>query len=172
MNKNEITQEGYDRLVAERDHIDTVEKPRISQVLKEAIALGDLAENAEYITAKEEQANIEKRRAELDDLIATAVIISNESLDSKFLQTGHTVKLKDMVEKETVVFKIVGTTEIDPLNGIISNACPVGQHLLGHKKGDVVEFQVPAYMAKYKILEIYKEDKETTKFQKVKVSEK
>lgn len=157
---HEITKEGYNKLIEERNFIDAVERPRISEILKEAIALGDLAENAEYISAKEEQANIEKRKAELDDLISSAVIISEEALNTNYLQTGHTVQVLDMVYDEVAVYKIVGTTETDPLNGKISNVCPVGQHLLGHKIGDIVEFPVPEGMAKYQILDIFKEQNE------------
>lgn len=158
---HEITQEGYNKLVEERNFIDAVERPRISQILKEAIALGDLAENAEYISAKEEQAEIEKRKAELDDLISSAVIISEDTLNTSYLQTGNTVKVMDMIYNEVATYKIVGTTETDPLNGKISNACPVGHHLLGHKAGEVVEFSVPEGMAKYKILNIYKDQTQT-----------
>lgn len=158
---HEITQEGYNKLVEERNFIDAVERPRISQILKEAIALGDLAENAEYISAKEEQAEIEKRKAELDDLISSAVIISEDTLNTSYLQTGNTVKVMDMIYNEVATYKIVGTTETDPLNGKISNACPVGQHLLGHRAGEIVEFPVPEGMAKYKILNIYKDQTQT-----------
>ena len=153
---NEMTREGYDSLNAELEHLITVVRKENAARLKEAISLGDISENAEYDAAKDAQAETEERISNIEEILRTAVIVeeSDESDDS--VQTGRTVVLKDMKSKEEVTYKIVGTTEADPLNGKLSNASLVGQHLLGHHAGDKVEFPVPDGMAKYKIVEVRK----------------
>ena len=156
---NEMTREGYDSLNAELEHLITVVRKENAARLKEAISLGDISENAEYDAAKDAQAETEERISNIEEILRTAVIVDEseegeEGDDS--VQTGRTVTIRDMKTKETMTYKIVGTTEADPLNGKLSNASLVGQHLLGHHAGDKVEFQVPDGIAKYKIVEVRK----------------
>lgn len=157
-NSNEMTRKGYNDLELELEHLITVVRKENAERLKEAIALGDISENAEYDSAKDAQAETEERINQIEEILRTAIIVGespdNESDDT--VQTGRTVKVKDMKLNETMEYQIVGTTEADPLNGKLSNASLVGQHLIGNKAGDTVEFPIPDGVAKYKILEVKK----------------
>ena len=152
---NEMTREGYDKLNEELDHLITVVRKENAARLKEAISLGDISENAEYDAAKDAQAETEERISSIEEILRTAKIV-DETVDDgdDTVQTGRTVKLRDMDLKKTFTYKIVGTTEADPLNGKLSNASLVGQHIMGKKAGEVVEFPVPDGIAKYKIMEV------------------
>ena len=156
INSNEITREGYNALNQELEYLVTVVRKENAQRLKEAIALGDLSENAEYDAAKDAQAETEERINQIEEVLRTAKIVEDGEgeEDDHTVQTGRTVKIKDMVLNITETYKIVGTTEADPLNGKLSNASLVGSHLIGNKAGDVIEFPVPDGVAKYKILEV------------------
>ena len=151
-NTHEMTREGYDNLNAELEHLITVVRKENALRLKEAIALGDISENAEYDAAKDAQA--EERITEIEEILRTAVIVDESDEGDDTVQTGRTVTIKELNLGITATYKIVGTTEADPLNGKLSNASLVGEHLIGNKAGDVVEFQVPDGMAKYEILEV------------------
>ena len=152
---NEMTREGYEKLNAELDHLITVVRKENAERLKEAISLGDISENAEYDAAKDAQAETEERISTIEEILRTAKIVDESEDDGDdTVQTGRTVTLKDMKLKETVTYKIVGSNEADPLNGKLSNASLVGQHIMGHKAGDTVEFPIPDGTAKYKIMEV------------------
>lgn len=151
---NEMTREGYDNLNAELEHLITVVRKENAARLKEAISLGDISENAEYDAAKDAQAETEERISSIEEILRTAVIVDETDDNDDSVQTGRTVTVKDLVTKETMTYKIVGTTEADPLNGKLSNASLVGQHLLGHHAGDKVEFPVPDGIAKYQVVEV------------------
>ena len=155
MAANEMTREGYNALNEELEHLITVVRKENAERLKEAISLGDISENAEYDAAKDAQAETEERISEIEEILRTATIVDETADDSDdTVQTGRTVKIKDLELGIEATYKIVGTTESDPLNGKLSNASLVGQHLIGNKAGDVVEFAVPDGMAKYEILEV------------------
>ena len=151
---NEMTREGYDNLNAELEHLITVVRKENAERLKEAISLGDISENAEYDAAKDAQAETEERISSIEEILRTAVIVEETDESDDTVQTGRTVTIQDLDTKEKSTYKIVGTTEADPLNGKLSNASLVGEHLIGNKAGDVVEFMVPDGMAKYEILEV------------------
>ena len=151
---NEMTREGYDNLNAELEHLITVVRKENAERLKEAISLGDISENAEYDAAKDAQAETEERISNIEEILRTAVIVEETDESDDSVQTGRTVTIKDLKTKETMTYKIVGTTEADPLNGKLSNASLVGQHLLGHHAGDEVEIHVPDGVAKYKVVEV------------------
>ena len=151
---HEMTREGYDNLNAELEHLITVVRKENALRLKEAISLGDISENAEYDAAKDAQAETEERITEIEEILRTAKIVDDQDEGDDTVQTGRTVTVKDHVYGITSTYKIVGTTEADPLNGKLSNASLVGEHLLGCKAGDVIEFAVPDGMAKYEILEV------------------
>ena len=156
MAANEMTREGYNALNEELEHLITVVRKENAERLKEAISLGDISENAEYDAAKDAQAETEERISEIEEILRTAIIADETSSDESddTVQTGRTVKIKDLVLDITETYKIVGTTESDPLNGKLSNASLVGQHLIGNKAGDIVEFAIPDGIAKYEILEV------------------
>jgi transcription elongation factor GreA len=151
---NEMTREGYDKLNAELEHLITVVRKENAERLKEAISLGDISENAEYDAAKDAQAETEERISSIEEILRTAVIVEESDEGDDSVQTGRTVVLKDLTYDETVTYKIVGTTEADPLNGKLSNASLVGAHLLGLKAGEKVEFAIPDGIARYKVVEV------------------
>ena len=155
-NQAVVTRSGYENLVAELTHLKTVRRQEVARQLEEARAFGDLSENAEYAAAKDEQAETERRVFEIEALLRTAKVVeaAPDTVDEGTIQIGRTVRVQEVNRNIEVEYKLVGTRESDPLKGKISAASAVGQHLIGHKAGDVVEFQVPAGMAKYKILEV------------------
>lgn len=153
-NSHEMTREGYDNLNAELEHLITVVRKENAERLKEAISLGDISENAEYDAAKDAQAETEERISEIEEILRTAKIVDELDESDDTVQTGRTVTVRDLVFDMVSTYKIVGTTEADPLNGKLSNASLVGEHLIGCKAGDVIEFLVPDGMAKYEVLEV------------------
>ena len=146
-----LTQEGYDKIVAEHEELVSVRRKEVSERLKEAISYGDLSENAEYASAKDEQAELEERIVKLENMIRTAKIIDENDMSNDFVGVGLKVKIKDVDSGNEMEFTIVGSTEADPFAGRISNESLVGQHLLGKKKGEVVEIVVPDGVLHYKV---------------------
>ena len=142
-----LTQEGYDKIVAEHEELVSVRRKEISEKLKEAISYGDLSENAEYDAAKNEQ-------AEVEDMIKKAKIIKEEEMTNDFVGVGSRVSVKDVDNGDEMDFTIVGSTEADPFAGKISNESLVGQNLLGRKTGEVVEIIVPDGTLHYMITNI------------------
>ena len=149
-----LTQEGYDKIVAEHEELVSVRRKEISEKLKEAISYGDLSENAEYDAAKNEQAGLEERIFKLEDMIKKAKIIKEEEMSNDFVGVGSRVSVKDMDNGDEMDFTIVGSTEADPFAGKISNESLVGQHLIGQKTGTIVEIIVPDGTLHYKITNI------------------
>lgn len=151
-----LTQEGYDKIVAEHEELVAVKRKEISERLKEAISYGDLSENAEYDAAKNEQAELEERILKLENMIRKATIINEEEMSSDRVRVGLTVKVLDVEENEEMEFTIVGSTEADPFEGRISNESEVGKNLLGKQKGDTVQIVVPDGLLTYKVVDITK----------------
>ena len=151
-----LTQEGYDKIVAEHEELVAVKRKEISERLKEAISYGDLSENAEYDAAKNEQAELEERILKLENMIRKATIINEEEMSSDRVRVGLTVKVLDVEENEEMEFTIVGSTEADPFEGRISNESEVGKNLLGKRKGDTVQIVVPDGLLTYKVVDITK----------------
>ena len=149
-----LTQEGYDKIVAEHDELVSVRRKEVSERLKEAISYGDISEKAEYDSAKDEQAELEERILKLENMIRTAKIIDEAQMTSDYVKVGLTVKIEDMESGDKMEFTIVGSTEADPFEGRISNESLVGQNLLGKKKGDIVEIVVPDGILRYKVADI------------------
>ena len=149
-----LTQEGYDKIVAEHEELVSVRRKEISEKLKEAISYGDLSENAEYDAAKNEQAEVEKRIFKLEDMIKKAKIIKEEEMTNDFVGVGSRVSVKDVDNGDEMDFTIVGSTEADTFAGKISNESLVGQNLLGRKTGEVVEIIVPDGTLHYMITNI------------------
>lgn len=149
-----LTQEGYDKIVAEHEELVSVRRKEVSERLKEAISYGDLSENAEYDSAKDEQAELEERIVKLENMIRTAKIIDENQMTNDFVGVGLKVKIKDMDSGEDMEFTIVGSTEADPFAGRISNESLVGQHLLGKRKGEIAEIVVPDGVLHYKVVDI------------------
>lgn len=147
-----LTKEGYDKLVAEHEHLITVRRLEVAEHLKEAKSYGDLSENAEYDAAKDEQVEVEERIQYLEAMIRNAKIVESESSDS--VNLGHKVTIKNLGTGDVDTYAIVGITNADPLNGKISNASPLGSMLIGKRVGDKVEVELPMGIASFEILEI------------------
>lgn len=148
-----LTQEGYEKLAGELEHLKTVKRRQLSKAVGEARAHGDISENAEYDAAKDAQAHNEKRIMELEDKLARVRILDKNIPQDEVL-IGATVKLKDMDTEEELEYTLVSELEADFNQGKISITSPVGSSLLGHKENEVVEIKIPAGILKYKIIRI------------------
>lgn len=151
-----LTQEGYDKIVAEHEELVSVRRKEVSERLKEAISYGDLSENSEYDSAKNEQAELEERILKLENMIRKAKIINENEMDADRVSVGLKVKVQDTATGEEMEFTIVGSTEADPFAGKISNESEVGKNLLGKQKGEAVDIIVPDGVLTYKIVDITK----------------
>jgi transcription elongation factor GreA len=154
MEKMPMTAEGYTALDAELKRLKTEERPAVIQAIAEARAHGDLSENAEYHAAKERQAFIEGRVAELEDKIARAQIIDVSKLSGKQVKFGATVNLLDEDSGEKSKYKIVGEDESDVKGGKISITSPIARALIGKEEGDVVEVMAPGGAKSYEIVKV------------------
>ena len=147
-----VTKEGYTQLVNELESLKKNKRREVAQKIKEAKELGDLSENAEYSAAKDEQAFVEGRIAELDAMLQDVQVIKHSDKQKDIVTVGSTVRLK-MGDQE-LAYTIVGSSEADPLNGKISNESPLGKSFLGKKIGDEVSVVVPVGTLTYYILEV------------------
>ena len=155
MKKKEIflTSEGYLELEQELQYLKTTKRNEVTQTLKEARALGDLSENSEYDQAREDQANLEKRIAEIEYSLEHATVIDNNESDGK-VGIGSSVELQYEDEDDTESYKIVGSQEADPFNNKISNESPIAAAIMGKKVGEVVEVSSPDGVYSVKIVAI------------------
>ena len=140
--KTKYTKEGYQKLIDELDYLKTVRRQEIKEQLKEARSFGDLSENSEYDEARDNQAKCEARIAELEYLIKNAIVITEDEASKKVISIGSTVviRYKDGTEKK---YYIVGSNEVDPANGKISDLSPIGSALIGHEAGESVYIYTP-----------------------------
>ena len=148
-----LTKEGYEDLKKELDELVTVKRPANIIAIKEARALGDLSENADYDSAKNEQAVIEGRIAKIEKMLENAKIIEEGATDTVSLGSTVTIQYEDD-EDETDEYKIVGSQEADPFMSKISNESPIARALLNRKVGDVVTVESPNGTYQVKITEI------------------
>lgn len=148
-----LTEEGLANLREELEELKTVKRKEVAARLKEAIAQGDLSENAEYDSAKEEQAFIESRIGTLESMIRNAKIIKAAE-DKNLVTVGTKVKIQEVPEGDVEIYTIVGSAESDPFNGKISNESPIGAELIGKRIGETVTVPAPGGTLKFKILEI------------------
>ncbi len=145
-----LTKEGAAELEQELKDL-LAERGPIAERIKSAREFGDLAENAEYSSARQEQEKLESRISEVEHILQNLEIIKVPKTDSK-VQLGSKVQLKN--DGKTKSFRVVGTVEADPLNGKISDESPIGKALMGKKVGEEVEIHTPAETVIYKIAEI------------------
>ena len=136
-----LTKEGLNELKKELDNLINVKRPDNIQAIKEARALGDLSENAEYDAARNEQAQIEDRIKQLEKMLENASIIEDVATDK--VSIGNTVSIKYVEDDEEDEYKIVGSQEADPFESRISNESPIAQALFDHKVGDTVTVKSP-----------------------------
>ena len=147
-----LTREGFDKLQEELDHLRTVRRQEIANRLHEAMEGGELIENAEYEDAKNEQAFVEGRIKEIEILLATARVISEEE-KSETIQVGTKVTIKEEgSEQET--YTIVGAAEANPRSGKISNESPLGRALLNRKAGETIKIEAPAGSFEVQIIKV------------------
>ena len=151
-----LTKEGYDKIVAEHDELVSVKRAEGAERIKEAISYGDISENAEYDSAKNEQAELEERIHQLEEMLRKAKIVQEEDVKGDKVNIGLKVTVKDIDTGDKEVFSIVGATESDPFNGKISTESSVGKALIGKKKGETVAIEVPDGIINYKIMKIEK----------------
>jgi transcription elongation factor GreA len=137
-----LTPEGLEKLKQEIEHLSPTRRREVAERIKEAREFGDISENSEYDDAKNEQAMLEARIAQLEDKLRSAQVIDASELDSDIVRVGSKVSGKDEKGK-TFEYTIVGSTEADPLEKKLSNESPVGKALIGHKKGDKVKVPAP-----------------------------
>ncbi|MFA5271540.1 MAG: transcription elongation factor GreA [Candidatus Omnitrophota bacterium] len=149
-----LTQEGYEKLTHELEHLKIVKRKELSSAIEHARLLGDLKENSEYDAAKEASAFNEKRIHELEDKLSRAEIIENFNGSSESVCLGTKVRIRDLDNSEEIEYNIVGPDEANPMDGFISIDSPVGRALLGHKEEDEIEIQIPAGILRYKIIKI------------------
>jgi len=136
-----LTSEGLKEIQQELDELKNVKRPEVINALKEARALGDLSENAEYDAARQEQALVENRIQELEAMIENVVIIENVATDK--VSIGNRVTIEYVGDNDTEEYSIVGSKEADPFNKKISNESPIAQAIMGKKTGDVVSVDSP-----------------------------
>lgn len=147
----QLTKQGITELQNELQHLIN-ERPAVAERIKTAREFGDLSENAEYQSAREEQDHNEGRISEIEAILQNAAVIEAPKGDSS-VQLGSTVKLESN-DGKTREYQVVGTVEADPLNGKISNESPIGQALLGKQEGDSVDIVTPAETSTYKVVKI------------------
>jgi transcription elongation factor GreA len=148
-----LTPEGRDDLQRELDDLLHVRRPALAKKLKEAVAEGDLKENADYHDAKEQQAFIEGRILHLENILRSATIIQNHGSTDEVLVGSEVTIVEDGTSDEET-YMIVGAAEANPREGKISQRSPIGAALLGHKKGEKVRVQTPAGEVVFKIKKI------------------
>ena len=152
-----LTPEGLEELKAKIHHLQTDKRREIAERIKEAREFGDISENAEYDSAKNEQAMLEKQISDLEEKLRGARVIDKKSIDTEAVGVGVTVHVKDQKSGKSAKYSIVGSAEANPTENKLSNESPVGKALLGHKRGEIVAVPVPRGPArKLKITKIEK----------------
>jgi len=147
-----LTKDGYIKLQKELDDLRSGKRKEVAERLREAMEGGDLIENAEYESAKNEQAFVEGRIQELKMILANAHIIGDDYTENNgYVQVGSTIYLREDGEKRSDKYIIVGAAEADPRNGMISNESPIGKAVLGHKAGEDIEIEAPDGNLKFRI---------------------
>jgi transcription elongation factor GreA len=153
--QNILTLEGLTKLEEELNSLKN-KRTDVAERIKQALAFGDISENAEYDEAKKEQAFVEGRILQIENILRTARVIDEDDIQTDMVSVGSKVMLKDMEFGDEVEYTIVGSAEADPMNLKISNESPVGKALVGKVPGDSVEIAVPDGIIKYEILQINK----------------
>jgi transcription elongation factor GreA len=148
-----VTKETYEQLAKELENLKKVERPRILQEIADARAQGDLSENFEYHSAKDQQGKIESRIQFLEDRVARAVVIEHDTASAERILFGATVKVKDLTLGKEYEYKLVSPEGSDPANGKISSVSPIGKALIGKTRGDKVDVRTPKKMIKFEILD-------------------
>ena len=149
-----LTREGYEKLKQEIETLQTDKRREVAERIRIAREFGDIAENAEYDDAKNEQAMLEHRIAQLEERLLSARVITKKEISKDIVSVGSKVRVKNMDANKTFEYHIVGSAEANPSENKLSNESPVGKAIIGKKKGETVEVAAPRGSLKFKILEI------------------
>ncbi len=152
-----VTDEGLKKLQEELDYLKNTKRQEVVEAIRVALSFGDLSENSEYDEAKNEQAKVESKITELEEMLKHVKVISDHEVNTDTVNVGATVKVYDEAFDEEVVYMLVGSTEADPMEGKISDQSPIGAAMIGAAVGDTVTVVTPAGDKKLKILEITKQ---------------
>src|SRR3954466_10446825 len=149
-----LTPEGFKKLQQEIDYLRGEKRREVAERIRVAREFGDIAENAEYDDAKNEQAMLEHKIAQLEERLLSARVITKKEISKDAVSIGSHVRLRDMQANKTFEYHIVGSAEANPAENKLSNETPVGKAIMGKKKGEVVEVTAPRGALKFKIMEI------------------
>lgn len=149
-----LTKEGLEKYQEELETLRNVKRKEISEKIKVALSFGDLSENSEYDEAKNEQAKIEARIADLEVMLKNVKLITEEEMTGDKVHVGSTVKILDLEFNEEETLQLVGSAEADPRNGKISDDSPIGRAIIGHVAGETVDAETPGGLIQIKIVEI------------------
>jgi transcription elongation factor GreA len=138
-----ITPEGLEKLKEELEQLTTTKRREVAERIKDAREFGDIAENAEYDDAKNEQAMLEAKIANIEEQIRRATVIDEKHVDTESVGVGAVVHVKDQKSGDSQKFQIVGSAEADPGEQKLSNESPIGKALIGAKRGEIVTVEVP-----------------------------
>jgi transcription elongation factor GreA len=155
MQNEPMTENDYQIVTNNLNDMKLVQRPKILVAIEEARQLGDLKENAEYHAAKEDQVNIARRIAELEDLITRVIIVDPAALAHDKISFGSTVKLIDLITEEEIIYTIVSSPHSNPEIGNISFHSPLAKQLLGKGEGDECTVQLPAGKREFEIEKVY-----------------
>ena len=151
-----VTEEGLKKLTDELEYLKTEKRKEVVENIRVALSFGDLSENSEYEEAKNEQAKVEGRIVELENMLKNVKVISGNEMKTDTINVGIKFRIMDVATKKEREYTLVGSTEADPMAGKISDLSPIGKAVIGAKVGDVLTIAVPSGDLSIKIVEIYK----------------
>ncbi|MBC8528476.1 transcription elongation factor GreA [Christensenellaceae bacterium NSJ-44] len=151
-----LTPEGVAKLEEKLDYLKTVKRPEVTERIKQALAFGDLSENAEYDEAKNEQAFVEGEIISIENMLRSAKLIDEDDLNTDVVNVGNTVRVLDKEFDEEIDYVLCGSTESDPNENRISNESPIGAALMGSHVGDTVQVETPGGIVELEVLSISK----------------
>ena len=149
-----LSPERLKELQEELNYLKTVREKEVAELIKEARSYGDLSENSEYDEAKNEQGRLYSRMAEVEEILANCVVIEEEETEGDYIRMGSTVTVFDKEFEEEQTFRITGSQEADPMNGLISEESPFGKALMGRVEGEEIVVDAPSGPVEYKILKV------------------
>ena len=149
-----LSPERLKELQEELNYLKTVREKEVAELIKEARSYGDLSENSEYDEAKNEQGRLYSRMAEVEEILANCVVIEEEETEGDYIRMGSTVTVFDKEFEEEQTFRITGSQEADPMNGLISEESPFGKALMGRVEGDEIVVDAPSGPVEYKIIKV------------------